>query len=706
MSKLIITEKNSVAQNIADALGITEKQNGYMEGNGFIISWCVGHLVELAQPASYGEVYEKWTYDSLPILPKNWNYEVKKDTKKQFDILVSLMNRNDVTSLVCATDAGREGELIFRLVYKMSGCRKPFERLWISSMEEKAIREGFSQLRPGTDYDDLYNSALCRQQADWLVGINGTRLFTVLYRSKVLKVGRVQTPTLAMIVNRESEIMNFKKEPYYTIELQMGNMVATSGKCKDREEAQALMNKCCDEAFVSSCESVEKVKNPPMLYDLNTLQIDANRWFGYTAKKTLELAQSLYEKKLMTYPRTDSKYLTEDMEDTAKELAQVIVSKYDFVSPFEKDLSPDVKTVLNSKKVTDHHAIIPTMEITKDIDITDEERNILELVACRVLCATGDKHVYISDTAVINCNDVEFKLSGTHIKDNGWKAFEDGFKIANGIVEDDERNKENSFEGTELKIAQGEILKVTNIEIKEGFTKPPVRYTEATLLAAMEKAGAKEMDNDVERKGLGTPATRAEIIDKIIRDGYVKREKKKLIPTDDGIKLITVLPDVVKSPQLTADWENQLVLISKGKASRIDFMNGIENMVSDIVQTYHSVSDDSRANLFKPAQESYGNCPKCGKPVFKGKFGFYCSGKCGMTLGRAMGATLTDQEVKDLLDNKKIYVKGLKNKAGKIYNAYLTPKGIEQYSFRDKDGNDRFGWQYQFEISFPKKQSE
>lgn len=350
----------------------------------------------------------------------------------------------------------------------------------------------------------------------------------------------------------------------------------------------------------------------------------------------------------------------------------------------------------------DHHAIIPTMEIAKNIEIIEEERNILELVACRMLCATGDKHVYISDTTVINCNDVEFKLSGTHIKDNGWKAFEDGFKIANGIIEDDERNKENSFEGTELKIAQGEILKVTNIEIKEGFTKPPVRYTEATLLAAMEKAGAKEMDDDVERKGLGTPATRAEIIDKIIRDGYVKREKKKLVPTDDGIKLITVLPDVVKSPQLTADWENQLVLVSKGEASGNDFMEGIENMVSDMVQTYHSVSDESRTNLFKPAQESFGNCPKCRKPVYKGKFGFYCSGKCGMTLGRAMGATLTDQEVKDLLENKKIFVKGLKNKAGKIYNAYLTPKGIEQYNYRDKEGNDRTGWQYQFEMSFPR----
>ena len=573
-------------------------------------------------------------------------------------------------------------------------------------MEEKAIREGFSQLRPGTEYDDLYHSALCRQQADWLVGINGTRLFTVLYRSKVLKVGRVQTPTLAMIVNRESEIMNFKKEPYYSVELQMGKLVATSTKCKERENAQALMNKCCDEAFVSSYEALEKTKNPPTLYDLNTLQIDANRWFGYTAKKTLELAQSLYEKKLMTYPRTDSKYLTEDMEDTAKELVQLIISKFDFVAPFEKDLKPEVKTVLNSKKVTDHHAIIPTMEIAKNVEITEEERNILELVACRMLCATGDKHVYISDTAVINCNDVEFKLTGTHIKDNGWKTFEDGFRIAYGIIEDDETKQEDAFEGTELKIAQGEILKVTNIEIKEGFTKPPVRYTEATLLAAMEKAGAKEMDNDVERKGLGTPATRAEIIDKIIRDGYVKREKKKLIPTDDGIKLITVLPDVVKSPQLTADWENQLVLVSKGEASGDDFMNGIENMVSEMIQTYHSVSDESRANLFKQAQESYGNCPKCGKPVYKGKYGFYCSGKCGMTLGRAMGATLTDKEVKDLLENKKIFVKGLKNKAGKVYNAYLTPKGIEQYSFRDKDGNDRTGWQYQFDMSFPKMKSE
>lgn len=702
MSKLVIAEKPSVANSIADVLGAYEKEDGYREGNGYIVSWCVGHLVELAQPESYDEGFKKWSYDSLPIIPSQFQYEVKSDTKKQYGILKKLMAREDVESVVCATDAGREGELIFRLVFDQAKCNKPIERLWISSMEESAIRDGFKNLRPGHEYENLYQSALARQKADWLVGINGTRLFTVLYNGKVLKVGRVQTPTLAMLVDRETEIMNFKKEPFYIVEIKAGGLTATGVKIKDKDDADTItMSIKGKTAIIEDVQKEEKKANPPKLYDLTTLQRDANRIFGFTAKQTLEATQSLYEKKYVTYPRTDSQFLSDDMEQTARDVIVAIKDSMEFVAPSIKDDVPNVKAVMNSKKVTDHHAIIPTVEIAKGVkDVSDRELKVLHLIAARMLCATDEKHVYESELVKISALGNTFKVSNKVIKNNGWKSHEESLRQYHKgcIVED---NNEDSIAKTDITVKVGDTFIVEDAVTKEGFTSPPKHYTEDSLLKAMEKAGAKDMDDEVERKGLGTPATRADIIEKLVKDGFVKREKKAMIPTDDGMRLITILPDVVKSPQLTADWENELICVSKGETNVESFMDGIEKMVRDLVATYDSVSEENK-NMFGSKKEILGQCPKCGNDVTVGKFGAYCIGKCGMTFAKAFGVKLTDAQVKNLLQNKKILVKGLTGKKGK-YDAYLSPKGVKPYSYENKDGKEISGYQYDFEMSFPNK---
>lgn len=704
--QLVIAEKPSVANSIADVLGANERKDGYREGNGYYVSWCVGHLVELEQPQAYGEQYEKWNYDTLPIMPDEWKYEVKKDVKKQFDIVSKLMNAGDVSEVVCATDAGREGELIFRLAYNQAGCRKPILRLWISSMEESAIKDGFDNLKPGSDYDNLYYSALSRQQADWLVGINGTRLFTVLYKSKVLKVGRVQTPTLAMLVERETEIMNFKKKPYYTLVMDADGLTAVSDKYDTENAANQAKISCSGQnAKVSSVKREDKCINPPKLFDLTSLQREANKLYGFTAKQTLEYTQSLYEKKLVTYPRTDSQFLSDDMAETAGNVIAAIKGNMNLTTPFDGDVVPDINRVLNSKKVTDHHAIIPTVQISKGMDVSEAEKKILYLVAARLLEATGEKHEYVSETVVLNCNRIDFTCKGKVIKSNGWKVYEVALKGIFGVKKSDS-DDEDDENICGISVEEGQTLKVNEISVKEQFTKAPAHYTEATLLTAMEKAGAADMDDDVERKGLGTPATRADIIEKLVKDGFVKREKKQMIPTDDGMKLITILPDVVKSPQLTADWENELVLVSRGEKDMDDFMTGIRKMVADLVITYNCIGPDPMDNPFGTSKESFGKCPKCGSDVVKGKFGAYCISKCGMTFGKAMGATLTDNEVKSLLAGKKILVKGLRNKAGKVYDAYLKPVGIDEYSFNDKDGNNKTGYQYKYDMSFPKKKTE
>ena len=702
--ELVIAEKPSVAQSIAAVLGATQRKDGYLEGNDYLVSWCVGHLVELAQPESYEEAWKKWSYESLPIIPQEWQHEVKSDTKAQYQILKKLMHDDRVDAVVCATDAGREGELIFRLTYNMAGCRKPMKRLWISSMEESAIRDGFHNLRPGSDYDNLYHSALCRQEADWLVGINGTRLFTVLYGGKALKVGRVQTPTLAMLVDRESKIMNFKKEAYYMAHIMGNGLDAVSEHISDKTEADRIAETCENgQALVTSVVKEEKWVAPPKLYDLTTLQRDANRLFGFTAKQTLEYTQSLYEKKLVTYPRTDSQYLSDDMEGTAKNVIEAIFNSL----LFEQNImfNPDIKRILNSKKVTDHHAIIPTMEIIKqDLKaIPESEMKILSLCANRLLCATGEKHIYNSTKAVITCNNTVFKVSGKEVWKNGWKEFEDFFKNSYKTAED----KSDAEEEKKLpELREGMMIAVEQTKVSEHFTQPPKHYTEDSLLSAMERAGVEDMGDEVERKGLGTPATRADIIEKLVKDGFVKREKKQMIPTEDGMKLITILPDVVKSPKLTADWENELTLVSKGEVAAEQFMSGIEAMVTDLVKTYHSVSDEHKAmfGTCKGGQEVLGKCPKCGADVVKGKFGAYCTGKCGMNVGKALGVTLSDSQVKSLLQGKKILVKGLKGKKGS-YDAYLIPESIEKFSYT-KDGKEIKGFQYKFKMEFPPKKNK
>ena len=571
-------------------------------------------------------------------------------------------------------------------------------------MEESAIRDGFHNLRPGSDYDNLYHSALCRQEADWLVGINGTRLFTVLYGGKALKVGRVQTPTLAMLVDRESKIMNFKKEAYYMAHIMGNGLDAVSEHISDKTEADRIAETCENgQALVTSVVKEEKWVAPPKLYDLTTLQRDANRLFGFTAKQTLEYTQSLYEKKLVTYPRTDSQYLSNDMEGTAKNVIEAIFNSL----LFEQNVmfNPDIKRILNSKKVTDHHAIIPTMEIIKqDLKaIPESEMKILSLCANRLLCATGEKHIYNSTKAVITCNNTVFKVSGKEVWKNGWKEFEDFFKNSYKTAED----KSDAEEEKKLpELREGMMIAVEQTKVSEHFTQPPKHYTEDSLLSAMERAGVEDMGDEVERKGLGTPATRADIIEKLVKDGFVKREKKQMIPTEDGMKLITILPDVVKSPKLTADWENELTLVSKGEVAAEQFMSGIEAMVTDLVKTYHSVSDEHKAmfGTCKGGQEVLGKCPKCGADVVKGKFGAYCTGKCGMNVGKALGVTLSDTQVKSLLQGKKILVKGLKGKKGS-YDAYLMPESVQEFSYT-KDGKEIKGFQYKFKMEFPPKKDK
>ena len=695
--QLVIAEKPSVAKSIADVLGALDRQDGYFEGGGYLVSWCVGHLIELAEPESYGDQWKKWTFESLPVNPEHWQYEIKEDTKEQYDVLYGLLHDSRVDEVVCATDAGREGELIFRLVYEQAGCSKPMKRLWISSMEESAIREGFENLKPGSDYEHLYHSALCRQEADWLVGINGTRLFTVLYGGKVLKVGRVQTPTLAMLVERESKIMNFKKEQYFMAHILCGGVDAATERIDSKTEAEQIAGACRNgQALVTSVVKEEKTVASPKLYDLTTLQRDANRLFGFTAKQTLEYTQSLYEKKLCTYPRTDSQYLSDDMEQTAGNVIKAIFSSI----LFEENMmfNPDIKRVLNSKKVTDHHAIIPTMEIAKaDLAALPEtERKILSLVANRLLCATGEKHLYETVKAELTCGGYTFATSGKSVLKNGWKDFEDTFKRSFKTMEDKEQEDKKLPE-----LSKGQTFNGVQTKISEHYTTPPKHFTEDSLLSAMERAGSEDMGDDVERKGLGTPATRADIIEKLVKDGFVKREKKQMIPTENGIKLITVLPDVVKSPKLTADWENALTLVAKGEMEREDFMADIETMVSDLIHTYHEVSDEQK-KMFAQEQKVLGKCSNCGGEVVKGKYGAFCKNKCGMNVSRIMGVALSDEQVESLLTGKKTLLKGLTSKAGKKYDAYIIPSGTEEYHYT-KDGEEKSRVQFKFVMEFPHK---
>ncbi|MCL2816073.1 MAG: DNA topoisomerase 3 [Oscillospiraceae bacterium] len=678
--KLVLAEKPSVGASIAAVLNAKKREDGFFIGsNGYIVSWCVGHLVEFAQADEYDLKYAKWKYADLPIIPAEWKYNIAKDKKKQLKIISDLMKRSDVDTVICATDAGREGELIFRLVYEYCKCKKPIQRLWISSMEEKAIADGFRNLKDGSEYDRLYKSALCRAQADWIVGINATRLFSVLYNA-TLNVGRVQSPTLALIVEREKEINAFVKEPFYTVELDCHSFTASGEKLKDRQAAEDIQAVCDGKtARITSVEKQEKSMLPPKLYDLTTLQREANRLYGFTSQQTLDYAQSLYEKKLATYPRTDSRYLTEDM---AAGLPALI---YDVAGavPFTKGLSPfvDVRRVVDNKKVTDHHAIIPTQTMTKtDLSsLPTGEREILYMIAVRLICAVGDKHVYNETTVTVECENYIFKAKGKNVLKDGWKAVEQTFKDSLKNKPDDDGDDDKALP----ELNKGQVFEKVKAEVREGFTTPPKHFTEDTLLSAMECAGDFSDIPDAERKGLGTPATRAAIIEKLVKTGFIERQKKSLIPLQKGISLITVLPEVIKSPALTANWEGMLKQIEKGEISNADFMDGIVDLTDGLVKT-NSAPNPEYASLFgTPRQlqgEALGLCPRCGKSVYDGGKGFFCENKtCGFSLWKdnkfftAKKKMLTAEIAAVLLKEGRVHMTGLySEKTGKTYNAVIT----------------------------------
>ncbi len=617
---LVIAEKPSVAQSIAKVIGATARKEGYLEGSGYIVSWCVGHLVGLADAAVYDERFKKWRYEDLPIVPEEWLFEVPKDKEQQFKILRNLMQDKRVYELVCATDAGREGELIFRLVYNKAGCTKPFKRLWISSLEDSAIKEGFKHLRDSSEFDRLYEAALSRSKADWIVGINGTRLFTTLYNKKLV-VGRVQTPTLAMLVERDYKISSFKKEKYYNVHITHDNLTADMEKVKSEDEAKTIAASCDNkEAVVTSVKRESKTVNPPRLYDLTTLQREANRYYGFTAQQTLDLVQTLYEKKLLTYPRTDSQFITDDMEDTARNVIVILCRKLPICAGLSH--APDIKRVTDNSKVTDHHAIIPTVQLEKQdfSELPQSEQKIMSLVGMRLLSATGEKHTYDETAVTLSCGGYEFKAKGKTVTNNGWKTIEDKFK---SFLKS--KDKEET-DGSLPTVAENDVLSPVSSSVTEHYTTPPKAFTEDTLLSAMETAGNEEFDDDTEKKGLGTPATRAAIIEKLVNSGFIERKGKSLSSTMDGNNLICVLPEQITSPSMTAEWENTLMQIERGNSDAEAFLAGIINMTAELVKAYPHLSD-GEANRFETGKEEIGKCPRCGSPVYVGKGRYYCGNK-------------------------------------------------------------------------------
>lgn len=683
--KLVLAEKPSVAQSIAKVLGANKREDGYLEGNGYVVSWCVGHLVELAQPEAYDVKYSKWAYADLPIFPADWRYEVSSGTKKQFGILKKLMARDDVASLVCATDAGREGELIFRLVYHKAGCRKPFERLWISSMEDSAIREGFENLRSGTEYDALYEAALCRERADWIVGINATRLFSTLY-GQTLNVGRVMTPTLAMAVMREAAIAAFKPEPFYTVQIGLDGFAAASERFKKKPDAEAV-SRDCSVAAVTKAERKEKSEKPPALYDLTSLQRDANRVLGYTAQQTLDYTQNLYEKKLVTYPRTDSRYLTDDMAHNLPDL--VNMAFHTFPAPGVDNVPVHAEQVVDNKKVTDHHAIIPTRELQKCNlnELPKGELAILQLISTRLFVAVGDPHRYAETVIELDCGGTAFSAKGKIILHDGWKA----------LARKSDSTKSDEKEQALPSVSVGDEIAVISTEIKEGKTSPPKHYTEDTLLQSMETAGADEMPDEVERKGLGTPATRAGIIEKLVRIGFLERKgdkkTKHLIPTHKGTALVTVMPEQIQSPSMTADWEEKLLLIEKGKYASEDFMDEIKDVIAGLIQNYEVIRD-SEVLLSKEAN-AIGKCPVCGSAVEDKAKAFFCSNRaCKFALWKnnryfdSIGKSMTSATAQKLLSSGKVKLKGCKSKkTGNTFDATV-------YMEVSDDGSTKFNMEF------------
>ena len=662
--KLVISEKPSVGKSIAAVLGANERKDGYFMGSGYIVSWCFGHLAELAEAAAYDEKYAKWRYNDLPILPESWQYSVARDKAKQLALLNTLMHREDVSEVVNACDAGREGESIFRTVYMLNKCDKPMKRLWISSMEDTAIRKGFETLKDGSAYDNLYASALCRSKADWLVGINSTRLFSVLYH-RTLNVGRVVSPTLALIVQREAEIDAFKPEPFYTVTLGLPGFDAGSERMKNKPEAESLQKACGSQmAVVKAVERKDKAEKPPALYDLTTLQRDANRILGFTAQQTLDYLQSLYEKKLCTYPRTDSRYLTDDMESGVNALALCCAG----ICGTEPPAAVCSGQVCSSKRVSDHHAVVPTMAAGEtDLEtLPAGEREILRLAARQVLMAVSAPFVYLETEARLDCGGNAFAAKGKTVIQLGWKAYADAELTDKPLPE----------------LSEGQLLSVSSCAVKEGKTTPPKHFTEDTLLSAMETAGKEDMPEDAERKGLGTPATRAAVIEKLVATGFAERRKAKksvrLVPTEAGVSLITVLPEQLQSPLLTAEWEHRLKEIECGELGADEFLAGICDMVAALVRDAAPV--DGAEVLFPSGRPVVGKCPRCGAEVTESKNGYFCERRsCKFGLWRdnrflaAKKISLTKKMASSLLTQGRAYASGIySEKTGKTYDAFIV----------------------------------
>ena len=695
MPNLIVTEKPSVAQTIAKALGITKRRDGYLEGGGYLVSWCVGHLVELAPPGAYDPRFDRWDRADLPILPERWQYLVSSSTKNQFDVLCKLMHRPDVNRIVCATDAGREGELIFRLVYHQCGCTKPFTRLWISSMEDAAIRAGFANLRPSTEYDALYKAALCRERADWLVGINATRLFSCLH-GVTLNVGRVMTPTLAMTVEREAAIAAFRPEPFYTVLLQMEGYMASSERFKEKAKAEELLAECrkSSRAFVQKSERKEKAERPPALYDLTTLQRDANRMLGYSAQQTLDYTQALYEKKLVTYPRTDSRYLTEDMAAGLPGLVMDTAAAFGFRGA----IPVHAKQVIHNQKVSDHHAILPTQSVAgADLSsLPAGEASILRLIAARLLAAVGEPYRYAETTVQIECAGQTFTAKGRTVLDEGWKAIE-------RAIFGDAAEKIGENLGVLTEIQDNETLSVLDAQLKEGRTTPPKHFTEDTLLAAMESAGTEAMPEDAERRGIGTPATRAATIEKLVQKGFLAREgggkAKHLIPSEKGRTLIAAMPEQLKSPAMTAEWETKLTQIEKGQYAPEQFMEEIESMMKLLVNQYANTPNaPAKAASGAPV---VGTRPHCGSEVAEREKGFFCASReCRFVIWtdnaffNRLGKRPTRQVVDKLLRDGRARLKDCKSqRTGKTYNASVLmtteADGRAKFSLEFENGGAR-----------------
>lgn len=691
--QLVIAEKPSVAQALAAVLGAKQKKDGYLEGNGWLVSWCVGHLVELAQPEAYDEKYAKWRYDDLPILPASWKYQVTNDKKKQFATLRRLMNDKTVSAVVCATDAGREGELIFRLVYEQAGCQKPILRLWISSMEDAAIRDGFAHLHPGTEYERLHQAALCRAGADWLVGINATRLFSTLYNA-TLNIGRVMTPTLALVVQREADIKAFQSTPFYVPEIACGGFVASGEKLKDQSEAETIRQACNGkDAVVRKIEKQKKTVLPPRLYDLTTLQRECNRLFGFTAQQTLDYLQSLYEKKLATYPRTDSQYITADMQATVGSLALWLWQNMPFAGG--GNAAPELERIINDSKVTDHHAILPTVEIAHT-DLTAlpaGEKDVLMLLAARLLCTTGQPHCFEAVTATLEAETYRFTAKGKTVLLDGWKEIERAFR--SGLKQNAKPEDESEDTARLPELREGQRFVNISASVREGKTNPPKHYTEDSLLAAMETAGADEMPDDAERKGLGTSATRAATLEKLVSTGFLQRKKKQLIPSEKGVHLIAVLPEGIKSPSLTAEWESMLKQVEQGEMSATAFMEGIAELVCDLIKR-NNTPNAAYLPLFGKANadnhKRIGTCPRCGGSVVEGAKGFFCENKaCSFALWKSnyffsnKKKSITKSVAAALLKEGRVFISGLySEKTGKTYDAFvvLDDTGDKQVNFK------------------------